>query len=242
MTAEKPDHLLILGVRHPDRRVPSLVDEKVDEEVDRIFHESPEDNSSKIKYSAWTVVRNPLAVIFGMLRLAAFVVGNLAFATKMVASGKTNQLTLKSGGRTQCLQAAKQLSDKHGVEWEAVDISLKERAKLVPWHLTLISWLAVIFLLISVVLAFSGSIPWMIAALGAVAFATTIGARLGDVRRPIRDERMFENVLSACKKHDCSQVVLVTGENHVQGVASNAAHWNVDYDTFWLSSTADIED
>nr|WP_233340545.1 hypothetical protein [Haloprofundus sp. MHR1] len=241
MSDEKPNHLLILGVRHPDRRVPSLVDEKVDGDVDRFFHESPEGNSSKIKYSAWTVVKNPLAVIFGILRLAAFVVGNLAFAAKMVASGKANQLTLKSGGRTQCLQAAKQLSDKHGVEWEAVDVSLIERAKLVPLHLTLMSWLAVIFLLVSVILAFSGSIPWMIAALGSVAFATTIGTRLGDVRRPIRDERMFENIVSACEKHDCSQVVLITGENHVQGVASNAAHLNVEYDTFWLSSTADIE-
>ncbi|WP_276278845.1 hypothetical protein [Haloarcula regularis] len=144
MSAEKPNHLLILGVRHPDRRVPSLVDEKVDGDVDRIFHESPEGDSSKMKYSAWTVVKNPLAVIFGILRLAAFVVGNLAFAAKMVASGKANQLTLKGGGRTQCLQAAKQLSDKHEVEWEAVDVSLIERAKLVPRHLTLMSWLAVI--------------------------------------------------------------------------------------------------
>jgi len=242
MSAEKPNHLLILGVRHPDRRVPSLVDEKVDGEVDRIFHESPEGDSSKIKYSAWTVVKNPLAVIFGILRLAAFVVGNLAFAAKMVASGNATQLTLKSGGRTQCLQAAKQLSDKHEVEWEAVDVSLTERAKLVPRHLTLMSWLAVVFLLVSIVLALTGSIPWMIAALGAVAFATTIGTRLGDVRRPIRDKRMFENILSACEKHECSQVVLITGENHVQGVASNAAHWDIDYETFWLSSTADIED
>jgi hypothetical protein len=187
-------------------------------------------------------VKNPLAVIFGMLRLAAFVVGNLAFTAKMVASGKANQLTLKSGGRTQCLQAAKQLSDKHEIEWESVDVSLTERAKLVPRHLTLMSWLAVVFLLVSIVLALTGSIPWMISTLGVVAFATTIGTRLGDVRRPIRDKRMFENILSACEKHECSQVVLITGENHVQGVASNAAHWNIDYETFWLSSTADIED
>lgn len=242
MSAETPDHLLILGVRHPDRRVPSLVDEKVDGEVDRIFHESPEEDSSKIIYSAWTVVKNPLAVIFGVLRLAAFVLGNLVFATKMVTSGKGSQLTLKSGGQKQCLRAARQLSNKYGVEWESVDISLVERAKLVPWHLILMSWFAVLFLLISWVLAFSGSMPWMIAALGSVAFVTTIGTRLGDVRRPIRDERMFENILSACEKHDCSQVVLITGENHVKGVASNAAHWNVEYDTFWLSSTADIED
>jgi len=242
MSPEKPNHLLILGVRHPDRRVPSLVDEKVDGEVDRIFHESPEEKSSNIKYSAWTVVKNPLAVIFGTLRLTAFVVSNLAFAAKMVASGKANQLTLKSGGRTQCLQAAKQLSDKHEIEWESVDVSLIERAKLVPRHLTLMSWLAVGFLLVSAVLALTGSIPWMISTLGAVAFATTIGTRLSDVRRPIRDKRMFENILSACEKHECSQVVLITGENHVQGVASNAAHSDIDYETFWLSSTADIED
>jgi hypothetical protein len=53
---------------------------------------------------------------------------------------------------------------------------------------------------------------------------------------------MFENIVSACEKHDCSRVVLITGENHVRGVASTAAHWNVDHETFWLSSTADIKD
>lgn len=241
MVSEKPDHLLILGVRHPDRKVLSRVENHVDGEIERIFHESPRGDSSKWQYFVWTLVKNPLAVVVGILRLLAYIVSNLVFASKMVLKGNAGNLTLETGGQAQGLRAAKSLSEEYDTEWESVDISVVERAKLVPFKLSLVSWFAVLALIWTVPQAFTGSASWMIASLGAFAFATTVATRVGDVRRPIRDQRMFETILESCEENSCSQVVLITGENHVQGVASNAAAHGVDYDAYWLSSTADLD-
>lgn len=238
MASGKPEHLLILGVRHPDRNVYSEVKDYIEEDVDRIFHESPTGESSKLKYALWTVVKNPLAVVFGTLRLLVYITSNLWFAARYIAKGKASSLTLKRGGQAQGLRAAKSASKELDVEWESVDVTLVERAKLVPWKFSLASWFAVFALAVTIPMATTGSIPWMVGALGAVAFSTQIGSMLGDVRRPIRDRRMFENIRESCNENDSSEVVLITGENHVQGVASNAAAEDVDYDAFWISSTA----
>lgn len=169
-----------------------------------------------------------------------YIISNLWFAAKYVAKGKAGSLTLQTGGQAQGLRAVKSASEELDVDWEAVDVALDERAKLVPWKFSLASWSAVFALALTIPMAATGSTPWMISVLGAVAFSTQVGSMLGDVRRPIRDKRMVENILESSAEYDCSDVVLITGENHVQGVASNAAAEGLQYHAFWISSTADL--
>ena len=235
-----PEHLLILGVRHPDRRVPGLVKEHVEEPVDKVFHESPESDTSTATYVAWTIIKNPLAVFVGTRRILALLISNLRFVVRMVLSGKADNLTLKKEGHAQGRRAARMLSENYGIEWEPVDMNRVEMLRSLPAPLSLSSWVVVICGLLSFSLLFIVPLAGALLMVGSFGFALVVKTAVGDQRRPARDERMFQNIIGASDSGDYA--VLITGENHVQGVASRAAASSIEYDVYWLSSTADITD
>lgn len=233
-----PDHLLILGVRHPDRRVPDLVDEYVEGPVDIVFHESPEKDVSKALYGFWTLVKNPLAIVVGCLRFLALVASNLGFVLKMIFTGNTGNLTLKDDGPAQGRRAARSLADEHDVEWKPVDMDRVEVVRHLPLGLSVMSWFVVLLMMGSLSLLMAAQTGGIILSLGTFGIGVAVSRAVGDQRRPARDQRMFENIVEACEEGD--KAVLITGENHVKGVASHAAASAVEHDTYWLSSTADL--
>lgn len=238
--ATDPESLLILGVRHPDRRVPNLVEEHVDRPVDRVFHESPETEPTTCAYVVWTVLKNPLAVVVGTVRLLAFLVANLRFVVRMIRIGRADDLTVKSDGRAQGRRATRALAETHSTEWKPVDMTPVERVKRMPRLLSVLSWFVVLLLIVSVVFLFTVPVVGAVLTLGAVGFALTVSRAIGDQRRPARDARMFENITAASETGD--HVVLITGENHVKGIGSHAAAASIEYDAYWLSATADLTD
>jgi len=233
-----PAHLLILGVRHPDRRIPGLVDKYVEGTVDKIFHESPEDETSTLSYAIWTLIRNPLAVVMGSIRFLAFIGYNFLFVLKMVVAGKVGSLTLKRDGQAQGRRAARNLSEEFNVNWEPVDMDRVERVRHLPVLMSVVNWVVVLFFITSFFLMLRTPTVGVLATLGSVGFGIAVSRAIGDQRRPARDQRMFENIVEACEDGD--KAVLITGENHVKGVASHADASEIDYDAYWLSSTADL--
>lgn len=234
-----PDHLLILGVRHPDRRIPQLVDEYVDGPVDKIFHESPENESAAIRYIVWMAIRHPLGIIVGFLRLLKFHTSNLRFVLKQVVAGNADRLTWNSDGGAQGRRAARKLANKHNIDWKAVDMDRVERIQHQPVYMSLISWIVVAFGIISFFVMVRLTAAGLILMLGTIGFVVGVSREIADKRRPARDKRMFDNIVKACDQKD--RAVLITGENHVRGIAIRADAFEIDYDGYWLSSTADIE-
>jgi len=235
--ATPPERLVILGVRHPDRRIPELVNEYVKGSVDKLFHESPESDTSTSSYAFWTLIRNPLAVIVGSLRLSAFVLSNLRFALSKVVAGKADTLTFKSEGQAQGRRAARNLANKFDIDWKPVDMDRVERVRHLPILLSVMSWFVVAFGIFSLFVMARVPTAGVILTLGSVGFGVVVSRAIGDQRRPARDQRMFDNIVEACDEGD--HAVLITGENHVKGVASRADASGIDYDAYWLSSTAD---
>jgi hypothetical protein len=217
-----------------------LVEERVDRPVDRVFHESPETKHATHSYVVWTLLKNPLAVIVGTARLLSFLLLNLRFTVGMIRSGKASNLTLVSDGWAQGRRAARILAETHDTEWDSVNMSPVERAKQLPRPLSVLSWFVILLLIVSVRFLFVVPFVGMVLTLGSFGFAIAVSRAVGDQHRPARDERMFENITSASEVGD--HVVLITGENHVKGVASHAAASSVEYDACWLSATADLTD
>lgn len=233
-----PEHLLILGVRHPDRRVPGLVKEHVEGSVNKVFHESPENETSTLSYIAWTVMKNPLAVFVGIKRIIAFLASNLRFAVGMTLSGKAGNLTRQKDGQAQGRRAARMISEKYGTEWESVDMNRVEVLRSLPAPLSVLSWSVVLLGILSSIVLVTAPPVGTVLMLGIFGFAVATSRAVRDQRRPARDQRMFQNIVKASDSGDYA--VLITGENHVQGVASHAAASSIEYDAYWLSSTADI--
>ena len=112
-----PEQLLILGVRHPDKCVPGLVKEHVEGgAVNKVFHESPEIETSTGSCIVWTIIKNPLAIFCELSGFSPFSISNLRLVVEITLSGKAGCLTPDRGGQTQGRQAARMVSENHGME------------------------------------------------------------------------------------------------------------------------------
>jgi hypothetical protein len=235
-----PSELTILGVRHTDRRVPDLVDEQVNGPVDQIFHESPESDTSVLAFGFWTFSKNPIAVILGTLRFLSFVNSNILYALKLIIQGKGGNLTLKSDGQAQGRRAARKLSEEYGVEWIPVDMDRVETHRCLSLGQSLMSWSVVLFFFLATLMLSRSILAGILLLAGSMGWAIGFSSYISTNRRPKRDERMFNNILEVSSNGD--QGVLITGENHVQGIACRAAAAQIDHESHWLSTTADLTD
>jgi len=236
----KPSSLQILGVRHTDERVPRLILEQVYETVDGVYHETPETDSSTAVYAVATLLLNPIGFIVGGLVWLLFLGSRAKLLAVMVLRGRADELQWIHDGSVQGRRAANRIEDEYGVEWEPVGMNRVERVKNTPIALIVFSWLVMGVLLFSL-LGFTDPVQIRLLLL-----FTTLGAIIGvtyllhDARNSARDKRMFNNILDRAEGGE--EVVVIVGENHVEGIASHAAAASIEYEAQWLSSTADLAD
>ena len=117
-----------------------------------------------------------------------------------------------------------------------------EMLRNLPVPLSIMSWAVVLLVIFSsfilVTVPPAGPPTGSFLMLGSFGFAVAISRAVGDQRRPARDQRMFQNIVEASDSGD--HVVVITGGNHVQNVASHAAASSIEYDAYCRSSIADI--
>ncbi|WP_336336891.1 hypothetical protein [Haloarcula brevis] len=242
MSGESSTHITILGVRHPDRQVPSIAPEFVNNSVDGVFHESPISESNLLQYLVWQLLKHPLGILIGTIRLLRYFVVQLVILGEILGQRKRPQVQWENG-QAQGLNAARNLANDLGTEVESVDMNRVERVKSFPIKLSIFSWFGTLLGVsaVSIILA-NPSVGGLVAFSLLFAFVTVVASRISDEFRPYRDEFMWENISESIDENGFENVVLFTGENHVPGLSTHATADGVDSDCYWLSSLGELRE
>lgn len=242
MNGENSTDITILGVRHPDRRVPSIAPEFINNSVDGVFHESPVSESNLLQYLFWQILKHPLGIIVGTMRLIRYFAVQLVILVKVLSQRKLPHVEWENT-RAQGLNAAKNLADDLGTEVESVDMNRVERVKSFSLKLSVLSWIGTILGITAIaILLANPSIGGLVGFSLLFAFVTVFGSRISDEFRPYRDEFMWNNISESIEENGFENVVLFTGENHVPGISTHATAAGVESDCYWLSSLSQIRE
>lgn len=240
MDRELP-RITILGVRHPDRRVPSIAPEFVGESVDGVFHESPVSESAPLYHLFWQILKHPLGVIIGTLRLFVYIMAQLSFLTKMLRRRKVPQI--QWGGQAQGRKAAEDLAAELGTEVEYVDMNRIERLKRFPIKLSVMSWFGTVFVCMGIAAFVANhSVATLVISSILLSSIAVFGKQISDQFRPARDEFMYSNIRASIDQNGYEDVVIFTGENHVSGISTQATADSIETDCYWLSSLGELRD
>jgi len=219
-----------------------LIEDYANEDIERVFHESPVKDSPLWKYGLLMLVRNPVGIWVGFVGWMLNCSTHLLSGLIQLVSDGSSEIGRKTTSKTPCYLGAESISGKYGVELESVDVSPVDRVNMTPVYTSVLSWISIFWLVISVFAIPTRGIFALTSAIGMLLFGGFAKKQAGDYKRKPRNEHMYSRISRSCCENSCSNVALITGQKHVEGVAARADTDGVEYETYWLADVADLKE
>jgi hypothetical protein len=224
----------LLGIKHTDERIHSLIDDETDslKSVGAIYHEQPESRSSFSEHSKWVLLKNPVG-IFSSLR---YLLQSMVSMRRGLTVEDTGTVQLKS----ECRIAAERLRDELDAPLTNIGMNRTELLKRRSWLSAVYSWVIVgLALWVCGAVVVTSAPVWLVFLLIPLILAVDHRSRTLTQIREMRDVHMASNILDSLANEDPETAVVIVGEKHLPGIGAELGAAGYRPICRWVSQEAD---